>query len=241
MSTGSKQQRGAALLMLLMIAGLLGAFFAMRTLGSASQQMQQITDTTAALTQAKEALIGYAASHNETNLPNTHAYLPCPDKTTALPAGGTANDGQEDRVGGACVVQEGNLPWVTLGITGTDSWGNRLRYSVTTALSNSVNGMTTSSGTLTVNDAAGVLLASSVPAVILSHGPNGYGATSSSGAALPLPPLANANETENTTLNSVFVSSPPVATGVVGGEFDDLTTWLDAATLQTRMHAAGKL
>lgn len=239
MSTGSKQQRGAALLMLLMIAGLLGAFFAMRTLGSASQQMQQITDTTAALTQAKEALIGYAASHTATT-PINSPYLPCPDKTTIVGAG-TANDGREDRAGNVCVVQEGNLPWVTLGITGTDSWGNRLRYSVTTALSNSVNGMTTSSGTLTVNDAAGVLLASSVPAVILSHGPNGYGATSSSGTALPLPPLANANETENTTLNSVFVSSPPVATGVVGGEFDDLTTWLDAATLQTRMHAAGKL
>lgn len=237
-----RQQRGAALLMLLMIAGVLGAFFAMRTLGSASQQITQITDATVALSQAKDALIGYAASHTETGPPATHAYLPCPDKTTN-PGTGTANDGREDRqAGGSCVVQEGNLPWLTLGLVGADSWANRLRYSVTPAFSNSVVGMQmTSFGTRTVNDAAGATLATALPLVVVSHGPNGWGATSSSGAILALPPAANTNERENTDGDAIFVSSPAVAAGGVGGEFDDLTAWLTTATLQTRMQQAGKL
>ena len=50
MSIGKKRQRGAALLMLLMIAGVIGAYYAMQTLGSASQRITQVTDTAAVLT-----------------------------------------------------------------------------------------------------------------------------------------------------------------------------------------------
>ncbi|MDK9703699.1 MAG: hypothetical protein OEL20_11220 [Sulfuritalea sp.] len=244
MNTATKRrQRGAALLMLLTIFGVLGAFFAMRTLGSASQQITQITDATAALSQAKDALIGFAASHSQTGAPGTRPYLPCPDKRAAAGLG-TANDGREDRnvVTGVCVVQEGNLPWVDLGLAGTDSWSSRLRYSVTAAFSNSVSGMQlTSVGTLTVNNAAGAALATALPLVVISHGPNRWGATGGTGVIVTLPPAANVNERENTDGDTVFVSSPPVAAGGAGGEYDDLTAWLTTAILLARMQQAGKL
>jgi len=233
------RQQGAALLMLMMILGLVGAFFAMRIFGTASQSVQQLAKTTTALSEATDALIGYAASR-----PATYPYLPCPDKTT--PAGaGTANDGQEDRnlATGACIVQDGNLPWVSLGVLGTDGWGNRLRYSVSVTFSNSLASIPSAptGGTLAVNDVAATPIASSLPVVVLSHGPNSYGATTSGGIVSPLPPATNTNERENTDGDTIFVSSPVVATGGTGGEFDDLTIWLVASILQERMQQAGKL
>lgn len=236
-------QRGAALLMLLMVFGLLGAFFAMRSIGVGNPKQAQVTETNRLLSQATDALIGFAATHTETGPPGTRPYLPCPDKTTAVGLG-VANDGIEDRnlVTGACVVQEGNLPWVDLGLPGTDNWGNRLRYSVTAAFSNSVTGMQlTSLGTLTVNGTGGALLAAAIPLVVISHGPNSWGATSSNGTIVPLPPLANTNERENTDGDAVFVAGSAVDVGGVGGEFDDQTIWLTSATIIARMQQAGKL
>ena len=70
MSLGTtRQQRGAALLMLLMIAGLLGAVFAMRTFGGARQQVEKERATQAAMVQAQDALLGFAAINGR---------LPCP-------------------------------------------------------------------------------------------------------------------------------------------------------------------
>ncbi len=225
-------------MVLLIVALLLGGGLSVI---SAQIDQQKFKDTQKSLEDAKEALIGYAASHTETGLPNTHPYLPCPDKTTVAGAG-TANDGLEDRVGGVCVVQEGNLPWVTLGLAGTDSWSNRLRYSVTPAFSNSTTGMLlTSLGTLTINNELGAPLATTVPVVILSHGSNTWGATNSAGVVIGAPPAANVNENENTNGNNVFISSSPVVAGGANGEFDDIVTWLPATILFNRMLQAGKL
>ena len=71
-------------------------------------------ETEAALFQALEALLGYAASHGNR--------LPCPD---------IDGDGTEDRPGSAaapCRGIEGELPRATLGIAGRDGWGRPLRY-----------------------------------------------------------------------------------------------------------------
>lgn len=229
-------------MVLLIVALLLGGGL---TVLSTQIEQQKFKDTQKSLEDAKEALIGYAASHTETGAPATRPYLPCPDKTTAAGIG-TPNDGLEDRAaaGGGCVVAsgEGNLPWVTLGLAGTDSWGNRFRYRVTPAFSNSVTGMLlTSAGTLTVNNQSLAPQAAAVPVVILSHGHNGWGATSSAGVVIAAPPGANLNETENTNGNTTFVSSAPGETGAVGGEFDDIVTWLPATILFNRMLQATKL
>jgi len=242
-SVRRRSQCGAALLMLLLIFGILGAVFAMRGIGTNASRQISVADTNKILKMAIDALIGYAASHTQSGPPLTRPYLPCPDKTAAAGLG-TANDGQEDRnlVTGACVVQEGNFPWVTLGLPGTDAWGNRLRYIVTPAFSNSVTGMQlTDVGTLTINDSAGANLATALPVVVLSHGPNGWGATSGNGQIIGLPPVTNTNERENTDNDVIFVSSAEVATGGPGGEFDDVSIWLTSTALFASMQQAGKL
>ncbi len=202
---------------------------------SSQAEYQKFKETQKALEEAKEALIGYAASRGGAGNP----YLPCPDRTT----GAGANDGAEDRVGGAgtnCVVLEGNLPWVTLGLTGLDGWNNRIRYRISQqAFATGFN--TSTAGALTINNAAGTNLATGIPVVLVSHGPNGWGAISSGGVAIGNPPAANVNETENTGVaaNAIYVSNPPVAAGLPGGEFDDIATWLPYSLLLNRMLQAG--
>lgn len=74
----------------------------------------RLRETEAALAQALEALLGYAASHGNR--------LPCPD---------VDGDGVEDLTGSAaapCRGVEGDLPRATLGVPGLDAWGRRIRY-----------------------------------------------------------------------------------------------------------------
>ncbi len=199
---------------------------------SAQVEVQKVKETQSALDEAKEALIGYAVTHLATD---SRPYLPCPDKTTAAGAG-TANDGQEDKTGTGCVAYDGNLPWVTLGLKGLDGWSNRLRYQVTNAFAQNNAGMQLgTAGTLTINSAAGAVVATAVPLVVLSHGPNGLGAISSGGAAVGAP--TRANELENADNDTIFVSNGPIE--VAGSEFDDVVTWLPAGLLFSRMLQAG--
>jgi hypothetical protein len=239
-SAGRTRQRGAGLLLLLIFVGTAMGYYAVRNFGRTSQSDSRIRMTNTVMVQAADALVGYAATHVATD---SRPYLPCPDKTTA-PGPGTANDGQEDRNAGTgvCASAEGNLPWVTLGLVGLDGWSHRLRYRVTPAFSNSVTGMQlTSVGILSANSAAGAVIASALPMVLVSHGPNAWGATSSSGVVAALPPVANTSERENTDGDLVFIRNAEVASGGVGGEFDDLTHWFVTATLLARMQAAGRL
>lgn len=215
------------------------------TLLSAQQDQRRIEDTNTALSDASEALIGYA-------LNKTPPYLPCPDSTSVVSGINVANDGQEDRNAGtgACDAPngEGNLPWVTLGLTpSTDTWSNRLRYRATAAFSNKTTGMLlTSTGDMNVLDAVsgtpGVnTLATEIPAIIISHGRNGLGAINATGHANPAPPAASTYETENTNGTVNFVSHSPNPTGATGGEFDDQIIWLSQYIMFNRMVQAGKL
>lgn len=222
----------------------------MLLLGSAlvplSTQFEQrkITETEKALDEIKEALLGYAVSHNAND---GKPYLPCPD---------TDNDGVEQpRVGGACPPQsqEGRLPWVTLGVTRVDSWGNLMRYRVHPNFSSSNAGFTLSStANLQVCTAVScaVMLANNVPAVILSHGRNGFGARSGTTGDLN-PAATSADELANSdgrnpadtadTANVIFVSRTITPLGTAAGEFDDLVVWLSPNVLLNRLVAAGKL
>lgn len=213
------------------------------TLLSAQQDQRRIEDTNALLSTANEALVGYALSHTAAD---GKPYLPCPDKTTAAGTG-TANDGMEDRATtpGPCVVQEGNLPWVTLGLTPqTDAWSNRLRYRVTDAganhFSNSSTGMQlTFVGDINVFDSAAAVtsVVTAVPAVIISHGKNGLGAINATGGSNPA--ATSADELANTDGSVNFVSHSP--NPAESGYFDDQLTWLSPNILFNRMVQAGKL
>lgn len=181
-------------------------------------------DTQKALSELREALIGFAASHSATD---TRPYLPCPD---------TDDDGVENRTGTICTNQEGRIPWVTLGLGRTDAWNNRYRYRVTASFSNSAGGFVlTTNGTLQVceDSTCATSIATVVPAVIMSHGKNGSGAFNIMGGTNTAP--TGANELENTDSDNSFVSRIP------DPNYDDLVIWLSPNILYNRMIAAGRL
>ena len=204
---------------------------------STQVEQRKFSETQKVLDEIKEALMGYALANG---------YLPCPDKSTAAGVG-TANDGQEDVNAGTCVTQEGNLPWVTLGVTGYDSWGNRFRYRVDAQFAQRAPTftLTTTSTTLRVCTTAActsllTTISDGPPAIVLSHGKNGYGAINSiTGSANPTP--TGADELENTNGNATFVSHSASTAGSGAGEFDDIVVWLSREVLLNRMVAAGRL
>jgi prepilin-type N-terminal cleavage/methylation domain-containing protein len=181
---------------------------------SAQQDIRYNTETQKTLADISEALIGFAAS-------KAKPYLPCPD---------TNGDGLENRTGDTCTggVLEGTLPWATLGLGRQDAWGNPFRYRVANTFSNSNTGFTlTTTGDIRVCDsstcAAGTVLATEVPAIVLSLGKNGTA------------PPTDVNEVANTDGNTDFVQRTS-STG-----FDDIVVWLPTSILINRMISAVKL
>lgn len=110
---------------------------------------------------------------------------------------------------------------------------------------------------------AAVPLVSAIPAVIISHGKNGYGAWQSSGGQIALPPVGSdeaANAAGNiTTLTGSYPTwtfysrtpssaeagcvdpAPPAAGGPPFCEFDDIVATISLNALIARIVAAGKL
>ena len=186
-------------------------------------------------------------------LPITRHYLPCPDLSDTDPEPNQDNDGLdgltdlnngvEDRLHASpsCAASSGNLPWVTLGTAAQDAWGNRLRYGVTLPFANKLTGFSnTDNGTLQVCSANGcttVDVASNVPAVLVSHGPNGWGARNVNGSKLADP--LSLDEKENTSADVNFVSRAPTNADSTSGEFDDLVVWISQSLLIGRVCPAG--
>jgi len=205
---------------------------------------RQVSDTEKALAEIKEALMVFAVANG---------YLPCPDKNAGVAGAGTANDGIEDvDAAGACVAtSQGNLPWVTLGVGAADVWGNRFRYQVSPAFAQRAPGAVFnlfSAATISVcrtsGCPAGSQLTGTSPegaaAIILSLGRNGFGAISAAtGNANPAP--ASADENENVSGPTTFVSRTRTPAGSTAGEFDDVVVWISKYALFSRMVAAGKL
>jgi len=160
--SGLSRQRGAAFIVMLVILIMGVAAFLVSSLSSIALQAKRDEVTANALKQAKEALIGYAASVVITN-PSAASprpgNLPCPDIN---------NDGSaEPSCSGNAI---GRLPWKTLGLPDLrDSNGERLWYAVSinfkkspvtpcTAPGQSGCLNSNSSGTITVHASDGSLL-----------------------------------------------------------------------------------
>lgn len=199
------------------------------TLLTAQQDQRRIEDSKARLSDAREALIGFAIVKGR---------LPCPADPT-IPSG-TANAGVERPAiaagctGGANAIQ-GDFPWATLGLPETDAWGHRFTYRVTTRFARSTPLFTLSDdGDIDIGTTAGGNdLANNMPAVIVSHGINGLRAYLPSGWQLPA--SADADETENADIDINFVNKALTPT------FDDQVIWLSPNILFNRMVQAGKL
>jgi prepilin-type N-terminal cleavage/methylation domain-containing protein len=142
-----------------------------------------------------------------------------------------------------------------------DAWGltqNRIRYSVSNVTVNGitqpftrVNGMrnagmsnissattllyvcNSGTGVTATNCNTAVALASSVPVVIWSVGPN---AATTSGASVD--EAQNPNPVGGSA-DRIFVSK--TRSTVAGSEFDDIVTWIGSATIFNRLIAAGQL
>jgi prepilin-type N-terminal cleavage/methylation domain-containing protein len=205
---------------------------------SAQMDQRNISDTQKAMSEIKEALIGYALANGR---------LPCPAKPTI--ATGTTNAGVAD-----CTLTTGVVPWATLGVNETDAWGDRYTYRVTSdftdAISNSTYGGCTPSpiptqasfglcsvGNLNVLSAAsgGVTISGSVPAVVISHGKNRAGAYTPQGTQVAVGSNADEQENSDGTADNNYVSHTLTST------FDDLVVWISLNILDNRMVAAGKL
>jgi len=212
------------LLILALLAGPLTAGLSARI----ARQAEQRTDE--ALGEARDSLLGHLVRHNR---------LPCPAKGPT--------DGAEAYDGSTCAQYNGLLPWATLGIRGEDGWARRLRYVVTPAYTKPLTGI--EDGKLEVFtrnlDGAELSLTTTTgqsPAVILSHGANGLGATHADGSPQP-PPIAGSDEARNATANSTRFYSRTLSEnpGAPGGAFDDRVTWLSPNLVAYHLSSAGKL
>jgi len=202
---------------------------------SVQLEQRRVADTQRAMDEAREALIGFAVRNG---------YLPCP----AI----SAINGLEDRDGARCSGERriGFLPWATLGLNKLDSWNRLYLYSVTPAFTDSANFFrlnTPRDITIASRDALGNLIPASasndIPAVILSHGRNGFGAYSDAGIRQADTGGVNIDEKANMSLSGqAFISR--VASDVnttPGGAYDDLVVWLSPNILYNRMLAAQRL
>jgi len=232
------RQRGAVLLILLTLIGLGAATLLINAMGNNQLQAIRERRTMATLAQAREAVIGYATLHGR---------LPRP--------AASATDGLE--MAAPCTTEEscsGFLPWVALGIEGSDSWGKRLRYAVTPVFTREPvdAGRAVATKVVRGRDSNGKffylagqetcsLRFECLPFVVLSAGKENFG-TSDQGIALPNHSDSNDDEGANDKAVTVFVSRPFSSDpDIEGGEFDDLVVWATWNNLMRRMKAAGRL
>jgi type II secretory pathway pseudopilin PulG len=215
--------------MVLLIVGLLAGAM----LGPLSNQIKQrkIEETQKLLEQNRDALLGYAASKG---------YLPCPAVSAA--------DGNEAprSASGACPSNNGYLPWLVLGTPKADSWNKLFRYVITLNFSNNnlYKPTLNTPADITVHSTgiSANQVANNIPAVLISHGPNGNGATLENGITPAYTWSTNSDEQINATNISHIVSRPLTEnTAAPGGEFDDIVVWIPTSILFNRMVAAGQL
>lgn len=178
-----QRQRGVVFIVMMVIMVLGTASLLVSSLNSASLQMARDQATADALAQAKEALIGYAASADLSSPAAASprpGNLPCPDNNPPGPLEGTPS-----ACGGGFAL--GRLPWKTLGLPDLrDSSGERLWYAVSsnfkksppyTCIASGLPGCLNSDtvGTITVRSAGGNIiydasLNNGVVAVIIAPG-----------------------------------------------------------------------
>lgn len=121
------RQRGAALMVMLIILVLGLAATLVNSLNSVELRNERNARTAAALAQAKDALIGYAITYGDTHNGEVHGYLPCPDTDGSNGEGSS----KSPSCGSKNASQIGRLPWKTLDLPALrDGNGECLWYAV---------------------------------------------------------------------------------------------------------------
>ena len=155
------RQRGAALILMLVIVVMGAAGFLVSSLSSSGLQLARDQKTALALSQAKEALIGYAVTKTDYPLGN----LPCPD---------TDDDGISDAGGSTeCPQYIGRLPWKTLGLPDLrDSTGERLWYTLSRNVRRYTSVRPLNSDTTGTLNVTGTKTENNLIAIVFSPGSN---------------------------------------------------------------------
>ena len=247
----------------LMIAGLVGPF-------EVQMEARYRRETLDMMNDAADALYGYAL---------TNRRLPCRDSD----GDGLPNPPYDSTIkaNATCTPDNGFLPWSKLGVSQGDAWGNRFTYQVVNptytwpAQDTACNGDITfefdlcAQGDLTIvsrgddPSTAGTtegkyeldpwIIEENVVAVIVSHGKNGFGATSVDGVARPAVPASHDDEQENaddgadkeyfrrTYSRGEAECEDDDDEAVPLCEFDDMVVHLSRTILNSRMVAAGQL
>jgi hypothetical protein len=211
-----RAEKGAAVLALIAVIGLGVSTFLLNAVTKIRPDRQTETAVATALNLAREALVGFAIVNGK---------LPCPARPETETGG--AGAGVED-----CPRLFGALPWATLGLPESDSWGRRYSYRVSAGFTTPFDAATL--GDITVlNTVGGSTLADRVPAVVVSHGKNGFHAWLPSGSRIAA--SADGDENGNDPADTTFVSKTRTDT------FDDLVVWIDPLKLVEMVKAGGNL
>lgn len=251
----------------LLILGLLfGGVFGSLTV---QQEHRRRQDTRQALEQAREALLGYAITHNR---------LPCPADGSLPenhPAAGREISARTAL--GRCQTLQGVLPWAELGLKQTDGWGRRYTYRVSAAFTEcqQPGPATTSEPPFWPGSCQNAVTAcglnSAKPCFTLSTVAD-LRIYSAAPSACPAPPATPPTGNVANNVPAVIVShgghfpgsygpaggSPlPGASGnqaensddnrcfvsrlPAGDDYDDETVWLSPAVLSARLITAGRL
>ena len=233
-----RSQRGAALLILVAMLGLGASALLMGAFQPESSEARRQRETMATLAQAREALLGYALQHGRLPRPAT-----------------SADNGLEtaQACGNNAATCTGFLPWVTLGIPATDSWGKLLRYSVTPVFTEAPLHQNTALADkrligrnewnqpyILAGHNQCDLQHQCVPAVIFSSGKHNPG-VAVNGIVQLSEDASNVDEIYNFSALNDFIQRRQAPPGAPGGEFDDLVLSLPLVTLYQRMGVAGKL
>lgn len=190
---------------------------------STQQDTNKRRDTIQYLEEARDAILGYAASTGR---------LPCPATT------GSAGLSSPNTATTSCNLAHGFLPGRTLGLTGRvdsnnlpiDRWLNPIRYSLTTSnggayANDVVLGLVPDFQVCDETTCANPIV-DNVVAVIFSQGNDGSGTTSP-------------DQLENTDGDTVFVLR--TRTEAAGTEFDDELLWISPNVLTLQLVRAGQL
>jgi hypothetical protein len=209
-------------------------------------------DTQKKIIDARDALYGFAQANGR---------LPCPaSPVTSTGLEVLASHTQTSTTN--CTYVAGALPWATLGMADTDAWGQRFTYRVTAQFARVVpqdqyaapcthanmpaepiysSFALCSLGDMTILDnVGGNILATQVPAVIISHGKNGAGGYTTTG--LQIATGSDTSEIKNqltnngtNTASTTFISKPQNDT------YDDLVAYVSLPLLMSKMAAVNKL
>ena len=200
-----QHQRGASLMVMLVILVIGIAALLVGSLNSSALNNSRQQQTSAALAQAKDALIGRAAA--DANVPGS---LPCPDSN---------DDGSAELMAGNdCPHYIGRLPWRTLGLTELrDGTGEHLWYALsrnfrddsTAHINSEIQGSLNITGTQTASNAVAIIFSAGNPLLGQSRSPTQTALCSTTNSTIAAS-LCASNYLEGSNANPSPAATPNV-------------------------------